>query len=258
MRKKAARRKTTKKPARLPERPLILPRGKGQRIPPFWSYGEDFEGAPRYTPLDGTPYWTVGMRIFGVEVPTDLGKAIAAHGEETYLDIHEVLSFEPWRFFDYLPANDGSRYTTKKSVDGKPPPPPDEWEDADLGDPKSWTKNPRGGWDDFLDFSYAELMVLHAAINTAMAHGFYLALTRYADDLKNVPEAEALLKAKREGAKKGGAARRAAAAPTHKAIRKRFRELRKTSPKKTARYLRIAEEFEMSDRHVARIVEGLD
>jgi hypothetical protein len=96
------------------------------------------------------------------------------------------------------------------------------------------------------------------SIKRALRTGFNLALLRYADELKHVPEAVALLEAKRRGAQKGGEARRKKAAPNHKAIQKRFRELRKTVPKKTARYLRVAEEFGMSDRQVQRIVDGID
>ena len=92
----------------------------------------------------------------------------------------------------------------------------------------------------------------------AVETGFYLAIMRYADDLKSVPEATAMLEHRRQTAQKNGKARTKKVAPTHKAIQRRFRQLRKESPKKTVRYLRVAEEFEMSDRHVARIVEGID
>jgi hypothetical protein len=92
----------------------------------------------------------------------------------------------------------------------------------------------------------------------AIETGFYLALLRYADHLKTSVEATAILEHRRQTAQKNGKARTKKVAPTHKAIQKRFRELRKTCPKKTARYLRVAEEFGMSDRHVARIVDGLD
>lgn len=74
----------------------------------------------------------------------------------------------------------------------------------------------------------------------------------------HMPEATAIRTALARGRKKGGAVNRRKAAPTHKAIRKRFRELRKTTPKKTVRYLRVAEEYGMSDRQVARIVDGID
>jgi hypothetical protein len=91
---------------------------------------------------------------------------------------------------------------------------------------------------------------------TMVRLGFYLAVMRYADELKHVPEAVAMLEAKRRGAKKGGAARRKQAAPNHKAIRRRFKELEKTIPKATARYLRIGKEFGMHEDSVARIIRG--
>ncbi len=103
-----------------------------------------------------------------------------------------------------------------------------------------------------------QLQSLRVALEISYRRGFYLALLRYENDLKIVPEAAAMLEGLRQAARKGGAARRAKAEPTHKAIRKRFRELRKTTPKKTVRYLRVAEEFGISDRHVARIVDGID
>jgi hypothetical protein len=96
------------------------------------------------------------------------------------------------------------------------------------------------------------------SVENSMWRAFSLALLRYADDLKQSAEAAPLLEGLREAARKGGAARRAKAEPTHRAIRKRFRELRKTTPKKTVRYLRVAEEFGISDRHVLRIVDGID
>lgn len=235
----------------------MLPRGQGQRIPPFWSEGEAFRDAPRYTPKDGTPYWTGGIRVCGVEAPADLDNAISAHGDETFLDIEEVADFEPWRFFDYLPADNGSRYAAIKPKEGEAPLPLEQWEYADLGDPKSWTKNPRGGWDDFLDFSYAELWVLHAAINTAIAHGFFLALTRYGDDLKHVPEAAAICAALARGRKKGGAANRKKAEPGRAANRKRFRELRKSGFTKTDARKVLEQETGKSFRQIERDTLGL-
>jgi hypothetical protein len=96
------------------------------------------------------------------------------------------------------------------------------------------------------------------ALAISYHRGFRLALLRYADELKKSAEAAPILERLQRAAKKGGDARRAQAQPAHRAIRKRFKELRKTNPKKTARYLRVAEEFGISDRQVARIVDGLD
>jgi hypothetical protein len=100
-------------------------------------------------------------------------------------------------------------------------------------------------------------MARNVAIN-AVEIGFYLALLRYADHLKTSVEATAILEHRRQTAQKNGKARAKKAAPTHKAIQRRFRQLRKDSPKKTVRYLRIAGEYGMSDRQVARIVAGID
>lgn len=257
-RKKAAGRNQKAKPVALTPKTLVHldENGQPRRIPPFWSDGPAASDTPRFTPPEGTPYWTVGTNIGGVAAPSDLDQAIRAHGGETWSWMFELIEDEPWRFFDHFPDGAGDRYvqprldgaTTEQSSD----------ECVDLGDPASWKKDERGLWQDFIDFSYAELMILHAAINTAMAQGFFLALLRYADDLKNVPEAAAMLEKRREIARKNGRARTRKAEPKHKAIRKRFRELRKTIPKKTARYLKVGNEFGMSDRQVFRIVEGID
>lgn len=93
---------------------------------------------------------------------------------------------------------------------------------------------------------------------SSLEKGFVLAILRYADELKLNPEASAMLAAARANSKKGAVARRKQAAPNHRKIQKLFRELRKTSPKKTVRYLRVAKEFKMSDRQIARIVDGID
>ena len=96
------------------------------------------------------------------------------------------------------------------------------------------------------------------SIRSSLEKGFVLAILRYADELKSNPEAAAMLAAARANSKKGAAARRKQAAPNHRKIQKLFRELRKTLPKKTVRYLRVAKEFKMSDRQIARIVDGID
>lgn len=257
-RKKAARRTPTAKSVALTPRTLVHLDKNGQpsRIPPFWSTGPSAADTPRFTPPDGTPYWTVGTNIGGVPAPDDLDQAICAHGGETWSWIFELIEFEPWRFFDHFPDGAGDRYVERNLGAGATVGSSHEY--IDLGDPASWKKNARGEWQDFIDFTYAELMILHAAINTAMAQGFFLALVRYADDLKNVPEAVAMLEKRREIARNNGRARSKKAEPKHKAIRARFRELRKSIPKKTARYLKVGNEFGMSDRQVFRIVDGID
>ena len=108
------------------------------------------------------------------------------------------------------------------------------------------------------ELSEATREIVQDAIQSTFRAGFYIAVMRYSDQLKHVPEAVAVVNQRLTAAHKGGAGRRKKAEPLHKAVRKRFREMRKTTPKKTVRYLRVAEEFKMSDRHIARIVEGID
>jgi hypothetical protein len=112
------------------------------------------------------------------------------------------------------------------------------------------------GRDMTLDIQDEHVAYFEKVILDAVESGFFLALLRYADELKKVPEAAAILEAKRRGSLKGAAARRKQAAPNHKAIRRRFKELAKTIPKATARYLRIGKEFGMHEDSVARIIRG--
>jgi len=107
----------------------------------------------------------------------------------------------------------------------------------------------------------AKYMATMFAFMKAVRTGFTMALMVYEDELKRVPHATSVLRAmekRSDTSRKNGKVRSEMAAPTHKAIQKRFRELRKSSPKKTVRYRRVAEEFGMSDRQVARIVTGIN
>lgn len=80
-------------------------------------------------------------------------------------------------------------------------------------------------------------------IRSALQTGFYLAVKRYADELCQIPEFAKFRQTRLDAAHKGGDVQHKKAAPRHKAICKRFRELKKTIPKVTARYLRIAKEY---------------
>lgn len=104
----------------------------------------------------------------------------------------------------------------------------------------------------------AQYMLFQDALAVSYQRGFKLALLRYSEDLKTSAEASRLLETIRQASQKGAAARSKQAAPARKAIRARFRALKKTVPKKTARYARLAKEFGMSERNVQRIVNGLD
>lgn len=114
---------------------------------------------------------------------------------------------------------------------------------------------PRGLTAQLPDWAW---LIVRAEIQSALQAGFYLAVKRYADELRQIPEFTEFIATRIDAAHKGGDAVRRNAAPRHKDIRKRFRELRKTSPKKTVRYRRLADEFGLSDRQISRIVEGLD
>ncbi len=101
-------------------------------------------------------------------------------------------------------------------------------------------------------------LIVSDEIQSALQAGFYFAIKRYADELRQVPELSALIEKRLNAAHKGGAKQHKKAAPEHKRIREEFRRLRKTSPKKTVRYRRLAVEFKKSERQIARIVDGID
>lgn len=115
--------------------------------------------------------------------------------------------------------------------------------------------NPRDLKADLPDWAW---LIISDEIRSALLAGFYFAVLRYADELRQVPEVKEFIEKRINAAHKGGEAKRTRAEPRHKQIRKRFRELRKTSPKKGVRYLRLASEFDLSDRQIARIVAGID
>lgn len=245
-RKKANQKKTKTQPA-LPVKPLSdlrIPK----RVPVFWS--EQPAIAPSVAPDEGTHYWTAEMRIAGIEVPPDLELAIVDHGGETFLWMLDLIEKEPWRFFERFAVGDGQRYY-ERHLGG------DDWEGIDLGNPASWTKDERGKWKDYAHFGYVELSILHAAISTAMAQGFFLALLRYADELKHVPEAVAIRAALERGRKKGAAVVRQKAAPKKTAIRKRFRELRKSGFTKTDARKVLEQDTGFSFRQIERDTKGL-
>ena len=203
---------------------------KTAKKPPAKPLGEHFSGdRPPHIPSrslirflpNGTYTATPRTEIEGVPLPPDLEQAVRYYTRYEFEILEEDLTRPPW-------THGGEE--SERDYPG--------WQEAGIS-PDGW---------------HAVRRKLEECFRT----GFYLALLRYADDLKTSAEAEPLIEGLRQAARKGGAARRAQAAPIHKAIRKRFRELRKATPKKTVRYLRVAEEFEMSDRQVARIVDGID
>jgi len=98
---------------------------------------------------------------------------------------------------------------------------------------------------------------LQAAIHTALGQGFYLALARYADELKNAPEAKAIRDALARGRKKGSQSLSKKAEPKRQAVRKRFRELRKSGFSKTDARKVLEQETGISFRQLQRDTRGL-
>jgi hypothetical protein len=109
-----------------------------------------------------------------------------------------------------------------------------------------------------------ERLLLALQANMLFHNGFYTAILRYANDLKNVPEAAAILKemnakrtAAQKRAKKATAARKAKHKPKQKGIRHRFRELRKKGFNKTDARHELAREYGKSFRQVERDTRGM-
>jgi hypothetical protein len=173
--------------------------------------------------LNALPFGAIGpnqTEISGVPLPPDLEPAARHYARLEFSYLEHLLICPPW----------GGDPAGQDDFPG--------WKEADI---------PPEGWHD-----------IRRSLEECFRQGFFLALLRYADDLKRSAEAAPLLEGLREAANKGAAARRKQAEPLRKAVCKRFRELRKTVPKKTVRYLKIAGELGISDRHVARIVNEAD
>lgn len=116
---------------------------------------------------------------------------------------------------------------------------------------------------DPLACSDAQLEEVESCVRRAIRKGFYLALLRYRDDLKHVPEVAVLIakeEARKETARTNGRVRAERAAPLRRKIEKLFRQLRKTEPKRgrESLYRQIAKEVGRSERHVQRIVNDAD
>lgn len=120
-------------------------------------------------------------------------------------------------------------------------------------DAQSWSADK----DMSLQLSFEHVRVLRQEIAWAMESGFLLALQRYADDLKSVPEAAAIRAALERGRKKGADTVRQKAAPKKMAVRKRFRELRKSGFTKTDARRLIEQETRISFRQIERDTAGL-
>lgn len=127
--------------------------------------------------------------------------------------------------------------------------------------------------DDHISSALRELMLRDNELNIAVCDvlfrlrwaveaGFYMAILRFADDLKNVPEAAAILGRMKNGRKKGAATTKRKAEPRKMEIRRRFRALRKSGFNKGDVREEIQQEYrskgeEISVRQIERYTEGL-
>lgn len=98
---------------------------------------------------------------------------------------------------------------------------------------------------------------VQSAIKRALRIGFNLALLRYADELKRVPEAVRMTAGLQRGRKIAAEVRRKQAAPQRTKHRKRFRELRKSGFSKTQAREVIHQETGISVRQLERDTKGL-
>jgi ribosomal protein L7/L12 len=95
------------------------------------------------------------------------------------------------------------------------------------------------------------------SVAAAYRAGFAAAVIVYGDDLRNVSQAQTIRAALERGRKKGANVVRAKAAPKKAAVRKRFRELRKSGFTKTNARRLIEQETKISFRQIERDTAGL-
>jgi len=216
-----------RKPAKPPVR-----RKSGLADKPLLQFDADGE------PIDLPPFHRA--EISGVDVPKDFYDALLVYSEESFKWVEYYFRFEPWFFFTHFAETDPARF----AADG-----------SDLADPKTWTGE--NGEPIDAGFTKPQLWILQAAIHTALGQGFYLALARYADELKNAPEAKAIRDALARGRKKGSQSLSKKAEPKRQAVRKRFRELRKSGFSKTDARKVLEQETGISFRQLQRDTRGL-
>ncbi len=248
MKRKPARRKTAKKKRRLSAKPLRE----------LWKRSPD--GPFGLVPGAGDPK---ADTIDGVPIPADLDAVIGFHAGECLLNHRAIMESEPWFYWWLRLGYDGEEYDNGTVEQGLPryffyssngiwPAPPQRIDDEgnDLSDPDGWN-------GENLDLTERQWFAVGVAVRDAMREGFQLALLRYAEELKHVPEAAAVCKALERGRKKGGATNHKKAEPQRLAIRKRFRELRKSGFTKTDARTLLEQEYKKSDRQIERDTKGL-
>jgi hypothetical protein len=246
-----ATRKTAKKKRPLSAKPLRE----------LWKRSPD--GSFGLVPGVGGPQGPQPDAIDGVPIPADLDAVIGFHAGECLLNHRCLMKDEPWFYWWLRLGYDGEEYDNGTVDQGLPryffysnngiwPAPPKRIDDEgnDLSDPDGWN-------GESLELSERQWFAVGVAMRDAMREGFQLALLRYAEELKHVPEAAAVCKALERGRKKGGATNHKKAEPQRLAIRKRFRELRKSGFSPTAARKVLEQEAGKSFRQIERDTKGL-
>ena len=244
MKRKPAKRTTAKKKPALRAKPLME----------LWKRSPD--GAFGLLPGIGGPQGQPAT-IGGVPTPPDLDPVIGFHAGECLLAHRYYMEHEPWFYWFLRLGCDGREYDNGTVMDDtlpryffdssscKPPPPRIDENGNDLSEPDGWN-------GENLDLNDRQWFAVGVAMRDAMREGFYLALLRYADELKSHPEVAAILAANRANSKKGTAAIKRKSEPKKREARRLDRELRKNVKfhKKYLRVEEIAKQMKTSTRTV--------
>lgn len=226
-----------RKPAKPRKQPSITPVRPGE-APPDSDTVRYLEVAGHWIPLsvekpvtfrdlDGSTYRTTMPRhltaVDGIDLPKDLGKAIDKEGRRYVAELARYVA--GWmRIY-----RSGSPYYQRSQ------PGTNRMEDP------------------MRDLQIPAMRAIHDAVQA----GFYLALLRYADDLKSSAEAGPILERMKEGRKKGGAAARKKAEPSKMESRRMFRELRRSGFSPDHARQEISMKRRISKRTVERHTKGL-
>lgn len=148
----------------------------------------------------------------GLPLPPDFDYVIGFHAGECLRFHEEMMEMEPWFYWWLAVSYEGDHFSDRKRVDndfpryyfeghGHRPPPLIDENGNDLSDSETWGETNLG-------LSERQLFAIGVAMRDAMTHGFQLALLRYQDELKGVPEAAALMESFRNRAVKMNDAKR--------------------------------------------------
>ena len=181
MKRKMAKRKPTKREVAKSPRPSEVPE---KSLLELWERG-------RRGPLELIPPYTTGV-IDGVSLPKDLEAVIGFHAGECMLGADYYMEGEPWFYWWLALAIDGQPYDhgcagietsyPRYHFYGERPPGRIDEDGNDLSDPSGWK-------DRSMALTKLQKFAVGVALRDAMREGFFLAILRYADDLKTSAQA---------------------------------------------------------------------